>query len=224
MKVKSIFLCATLFLVACSETHKLDFIIEQDGVAESVSVDEFERRAPSFNGEISVEGLKKPTEYFHISDEDPGEELTADFKAHLQIAKDNNYIVNNQIYNFFVAIPIKSNVDFFKFPGFPENSSHLFNTTRCKPLYFYGQGGGAYFFSEIEKVKKENGFFHYTLYTLANSLAGEFMLNNVGDLCLQYKVNGGRYFSGESYSINSNEIIIKAEEIETILNKLGIAH
>lgn len=212
-----------LLLVGCTKEHKLDFIIKQDGKVESLSVAQYQHLDHEIPSEfLSVNTLSQVVEYHRLP---KSNDIFSE--KHRKLALANNNIVNNQIYIFFVGINIKSDTDFLKFPGIPAgNNPHYFSIERCEPAY-EGWFERNIFFADMKKVEKVNGFFHYTLYAASNILAASFKLNDVSDLCLKYDFGtfgSSGELSSETWDIKSNEIVIKAEEIEAMLDRLGIAH
>jgi hypothetical protein len=220
MIIKITALFSFLILVGCTtKEHKLDFIIEQDSKVESVSIAQYQQLDHVIPSEtLSAETLGQVVEYQRLY---KSNNLVSE--KHRKLAIAHNQIVNNQIYNFFVAINIKSDTDFSKFPGLSDDHPHYFQIKRCESPY---DGGGeqTHFTADTKKVEKVDGFFHYTLYAESNYLAALFILNDVSDLCLKYGIISNGAYATETWDINSNEIIIKAEEVEAMLDKLGIAH
>jgi hypothetical protein len=227
MNIQTVILITSfVLLLGCSDSkhYALDFLIEKEGDAKYVSIEKFNSVGHSTEITESLlsgpEGLYGTIMYPRLSvSNDPIKE------AHREIANTNNLVVNNQIYNFLISIDIKSNADLYNLPGITGPGVMTFKVKRCEAPY--PGGYRATVFSAVaKKVIKESGFYGYTLYVPSNMLASMFMLNNVGDLCVKFEFGRGSndLYGGDSYDIKSNEVVIKVEEIEVILDEQGIAH
>jgi hypothetical protein len=214
-----------MFLTACDPTlHKKHFNIEQDGKVGRISFSEFNSEGINLTTGSSLSEEQVQSEVLRY-----GNELKSDTpisRSHQQLAIDNNFVVNNQIYNFYFSIPIKSKTDIFKLPLDSEQLDYTFYIERCDAPYEGGQTLDV-FNPSLKVTKDQAGYYHYTLYRASKSLASTYQLNSISNLCLKYEyrfVGSVEVFSGDSYDIKSNEITIKAKEIEDILDDLGIAH
>jgi hypothetical protein len=219
MKIIFIIFCV-IFITACdTKVHKKHFIIENDT----------ERMLGSASFDVNITRLDhlSPTEVANYKREynDSISTDTPTGKTLYQIAVDNNFIVKNEIYNFYITIPIKTKTDISTLPvasDYPEGRA--FYIQRCLAP-FNGGGTKVVLIPDLQATKNASEFYHYTLYGDSKSFAGEYLLNSVSDLCLHYIYDYPRSnFSGENYDITSNELVIKAEEVEALLDKLGIVH
>ena len=227
MNIQTVILISLFVLLSgCSDSkhYALDFLIEKEGDAKYISIEEFNSVDHSTEITESLisgsEGLYGKIMYPRLSlSNDPIKE------AHRKIANANNLVVNNQIYNFLISIDIKSDADLSNLPGITDLGVMMFKVERCEAPYPEGDRATT-FLVDVNKAIKENSFYGYTLYVPSNMLASTFMLNNVGDLCVKFIFGRGSndIYGGDSYDIKSNEIIIKASEIEKILDDRGIDH
>jgi hypothetical protein len=215
-------LCLASILAGCGKNNYERFTLEQDGEIRLLTFQEFEgtQTAP----EITQESLTIEWEYAELVES--GQEVEdekSNLEAHRQLAIDNGGTVDTSVYQYIMAIPVKSDRNIHFLPT--ENSSayrQYFLGRRCTNIYSYG-GLFVYFTPDADVIKKDDGLLHYNLYIQSNLIASQYMLNNIGDLCIKYfDIEGSDL--GDSYNIQSNIMTIKAQEIKDILGSAGILH
>jgi hypothetical protein len=213
----------TSILVGCGKNHYERFTLEQDGEIKLITFQEFE--GIQTTPQITQESLSIELEYAELFEyEQETENEKNSFDSHQQLASDNGGTVNNSVYQYIMAIPVKSDRNIYFLPT--QFSSRLYRQKflgeRCTTPY---QGGRffLYFIPDAEIIKGSDGLLHYNLYLQSNEIASRYMLNNIGDLCIKYfDIEGSDL--GDSYDIQSNVMTIKAQEIKDTLGSAGILH
>ena len=121
---------------------------------------------------------------------------------------DTSIAVDNDIYNFLIVVPIKSKQDILK-------------TFNQAILYDFGS---SYSVLNSNYSKASDGYFHYKLYNASNKLASRYQLNYIrGGQTIYYEYSDTRM--GEAgIDYTTNELIVEAEELKELLERLGITH
>jgi hypothetical protein len=216
-------LCLASLLAGCEKNHYERFTLEQDGEIRLLTFQEFEgtQTAP----EITQESLTIEWEYAELVES--GQEVEdekSNLEAHRQLAIDNGGTVDTSVYQYIMAIPVKSDRNIYFLPT--EDDDRRFRQNflgeRCTAAYPFGSFF-VYFTPDADILKKDDGLLHYILYLQSNEIASQYMLNNIGDLCIYYWESKGASFGG-AYDIQSNVMTIKAQEIKDILGSAGILH
>ncbi|MEY8240058.1 MAG: hypothetical protein RPT25_06915 [Cycloclasticus sp.] len=215
---------ALILLVGCGKNYHESFTLEQDGEIKFLTYPEFQgiQTSPL----IDLESLSIDLQYAELFES--GSETGVDkenLEAHRQLVVDNEGIVDNSIYQYIVAIPVKSNKNIYNLP-YSHGSKLIrvyFVSERCQESYPYGRFGVT-FIPGADVIQSDDGFFHYNLYIQSNLMAGQYLLNNIGDICINYRDIDGGTFADDSYDIQSNTMTIKAQDIMDVLGSLGIMH
>jgi len=124
-------------------------------------------------------------------------------------------IVDKDIYNFIVVVPIKSKDDLKN-----EIGQYLSIFSVNSP--FKRLGLLAFRIDYVDFSKDGDGYYHYKLYALSNVLASVYYLNDIKDIVIY--ANHERSDYDKKVVIKSNELAIQSEELEHILDRLAISH
>jgi hypothetical protein len=217
-------LCLTSILVGCEKNYSDRFTLEQDGEIKLLTFQEFE--GIQTTPQITQESLSIEVEYALLPKrEQETENENNSVDSHRQLAINNGGTVDTSVYQYIMAIPVKSDKNIYFLPT--EGDDRLFRqrffTTRCTAAY---EGAHLYvsFTPDADIIKEDDGLFHYNLYLQSNIIARQYMLHDVGDLCISYLELKASSSFGGAYNINSNIMAIKAQEIKDILGNAGILH
>lgn len=168
---------------------------------------------------ITEEEVNRENNYINLPEIDTNNQTALDI--HRQLAVDNNFIIDNNVYNKIIEIPIRSKTNITNLP-IAYLETILFGITRCQELYQPNQSKGTNLSPNLGVVKDDSGFFNYKLYSEMMGFAVTFLLDNIDDLCISYFYLKGGY--EDKYNVQSNEIKIDAQEIKSMLDGLGISH
>ena len=217
MKIFLTLLVASLIAGCSPSDHTVIFDIEKNGSIKVLSFSDFE--GIKTTRLITEEEVNREKSYINLPEIDTDNQTALD--KHRQIAIDNNFIIDNNAYNKIIEIPIRSKTNITNLPT-DSLDPILFSITRCQELYQPNQSKGTDLSPNLGVVKDDSGFFNYKLYSELNGFASTFLLNDIGDLCISYSYVRGGY--EDKYNVQSNEIMIDAQEIKSKLDGLGISH
>ena len=123
--------------------------------------------------------------------------------------------VDADMYNFIVAIPVKSKQNFIK----------LFSNRSGPDFYLYIESKNKKVPLKINDEFVEiasDGYYHYTLYVHSLELAANYLFNDIKDLSVYLDYTYTTYDVDIDYS--TNKLTVLAEEFEEMLDGLGISH
>ena len=179
----------TLIIVAnlgCQKKYHKNITLERDGEVYSINFDDI-------NDSIK-NGLSVKHAFNSLCDEFTYEKVTN--------------VVNNEIYNFLVVIPIKTK----------SNLKEILSYTDYI-IYIPNYGG---FLSYDRAYKDLDGYYHYGIYKSSNGMASLYMLNDIKDIKLYLQYIKSDF--DDDIKITSNKLTIPKEEFEHMLEKLAISH
>jgi hypothetical protein len=136
----------------------------------------------------------------------------------------NDGIINGEQYPYIAIIPIASSHEIRPKKTGGRSGWRLMQLERCTENYYIGDTRMLIGIDNEPEVI--DGVYHYNLYTPYNEMASHLLLAYISDICINYHFSSGG--AGENledtYVMESNTLVIPADEIKQALDYWNIPH
>ena len=134
----------------------------------------------------------------------------------LPVFADDGTVVDNNVFNFLMIIPLTTKDDIAKIFKLYKIDSVPVTMRKCS-------SGRAYAIANTDlQMIDNNGTYHYMSFGRANALKAKGYFDKIDDLCLRLGVSEDT--QTQKYDYTSNTVIILAQEIKDMLDELGIPY